>query len=144
MGYISRTRLFLTRDFRELLDNDEYYNLACFQKNRSRKVEKNSYWGFFGHVWAILGKTRFFWEKRALSVFFIYNPLTVYAISEKSLEPFSRTFSDTRTHGHSQVLAQLKLRIVAYWRTGLNFSHKLFQKTTFILVLKGFVSIVLF
>ena len=114
----------------------------------SRKVEKTSFLGFFGHVWAILGKTRFFWEKRASSVFFIYNPLTVYAISEKSLEPFSRTFSDThtdtRTDGHSQVLAQLKLRIVAYWRTGLNFSHKLLQKTTFILVLKGFVSIVLF
>ena len=39
--------------------------------------------------------------------------------------------TDGHTDGHSQVVAQLKLRIVAYWRTGLNFSHKLLQKTTF-------------
>ena len=77
----------------------------------SRKVEKTSFLGFFGHVWAIWGKTRFFGGKRASSVFFIYSPPTVYAISEKSVEPFSRYFSDTHTHGHtdghSQVVAQL-------------------------------------
>ena len=75
-----------------------------------------------GPFWAKNGQTRFFGQKRASSLFFIYNAPTVYAISEKSLEPFSITFW---LNGHTNILrSKLNCSVLKYC---LNFSLNSFR-----------------
>ena len=70
-------------------------SLEPFSRNFRFTTIFGPFWailGHFGTVWPKIRKTGFFGRNPALSVFIIYCPQTSCQKSEKSLEPFSRTF----------------------------------------------------
>ena len=78
--------------------------------------------GHFGTVWPKIRKTGFFGRNPALSVFIIYGPQTSCQKSEKSLEPFSRTFASNRPTDRPTIPAWAHLqevRTVTFYRTWL-------------------------
>ena len=52
---------------------------------------------------------RVFSENPASTLFLLYRPLTSCQKSEKSLEPFSRTFTDGRTNYNSKIKLNCKV-----------------------------------
>ena len=127
LGYISRTRFFLDMRFSRAVREWLVLQSGMFSEKSlepfSRKVGKTSFLGIFGHVWAIWGKTRFFFKNRALWVSFPYRFIPSCKKLEKSLEPFSRKFKTNHpttqppNHPTNQPtfsgLAQLALRTAA-------------------------------
>jgi len=78
--------------------------------------------GHFGTVWPKIRETGFFGRNPALSVFIIYGPQTSDQKSEKSLEPFSRTFASNRQTNRPTIPAWahlLEVRIVTSQGTWL-------------------------
>ena len=71
-------------------------SLEPFSRNFRFTTIFGPFWaisGHFGTVWPKIRKTGVFGQNPAVSVFFIYRPQTSDQVSEKSLEPFSRTFA---------------------------------------------------
>ena len=64
------------------------------------KVQKTYFWTFLGHFGPFFpnfGKMRVFPKNRALSLFYIYDPLTSCKKIEKTNEPILRTLHHRRT-----------------------------------------------
>ena len=82
------------------------FGLECFN---SQKKAKKKFRKFLAQKKGSKkkGSRGFFFEKRFPSVFSIYNPLTVYAISDKSVESF------TRTSGHGQTFSGLSSTVAS-------------------------------
>ena len=73
------------------------------------KVQKPYFWailGLFGPFLPIFEKMRIFPKNPALSLFYIYGPLTSLKISEKSNEPILRTFHHGQTSDGGDVLTE--------------------------------------
>ena len=119
LGYISRTRFFLDMRFSRAVREWLVLQSGMFSEKSlepfSRKVEKTSFLGIFGHVWAIWGKTRFFFKNRALWVSLPYRFIPSCKKLEKSLEPFSRKTNTNQLTNQPTFsgLAQLALRTAA-------------------------------
>ena len=85
-------------DLHRKLANHETLHFRSFlaKTNDSilHKSLKTLFLGLFGPFWALfqfLGKMRIFPKNRALSLFYIYGPLTSYKKIEKTNEPILRT-----------------------------------------------------
>ena len=70
-------------------------HLSLYAKSRktnnnakSRKWPKTSVWAIFGDIFTNISKSIFFFKYPALSLFYLYSPLTLCKKSEKSLELF--------------------------------------------------------
>ena len=72
------------------------------EKTNDRILKYNQKCLFLDHIGPFLpnlGKTRIFPKNRAMSLFYVYKPLTSYKKSEKTNEPIPRKLRHGRTHG---------------------------------------------
>ena len=65
------------------------------------KSPKTLFLGLFGPFLPIFGKMRVFPKNPALSLFYVYGPLTSCKITKKTNEPIPRKAHYTRTHGRT-------------------------------------------
>ena len=102
------------------------------------KVQKHYFWAFFGPFLLIFEEMTIFPKNPALSLFYIYGPLTSCKKLEKTNEPILRTFrhgqtDDTEFIGPSRCKRGSKKKMDKISKTGI------FLKTGYTLMISNFM-----